>query len=67
MKYDSIDDVLAGADGLYDDDEDASDAPAKPEPVKKSKSLFNFSGWSLFGKSSVSGGAPPDPSAAASH
>jgi hypothetical protein len=66
-KYDSIDDVLAGADGLYDDDEDASDAPAKPEPVKKSKSLFNFSGWSLFGKSSVSGGAPPDPSAAASH
>jgi len=70
-KYNTIGDVLAGADGLDEEDEDASDAPAKAEPVKASptkKSLFDFGGWSMFGKSSMSGRARPDPAAtAASH
>ena len=69
-KYNTIGDVLAGADGLDEEDEDASDAPAKVEPVNASpakKSLFNFSGWSMFGKSSMSGSARPDPATAASH
>jgi len=68
-KYNTIGDVLAGADGLDEEDEEASDAP-KSEPVKASsakKSLFNFSGWSMFGKSSMSGSARPDPGPAASH
>jgi hypothetical protein len=67
-KYNTIGDILAGADGLDEEDEDASDAPAKPEPVKASttkKSLFDFGGWSLFGKSSMSGAAKSDPAAAA--
>jgi hypothetical protein len=69
-KYDTVGDVLAGADGLYDDDEDSSDASAKREPVKastKSGGLLDFSHWSLFGKSSMSNVASPDPSAAAMH
>src|SRR3569833_3317022 len=69
-KYNTIGDVLAGADGLDEEDEVASDAPARSEPVKASapkKSLLNFGGWSMFGKSSMSGSVRPDPAAAASH
>jgi hypothetical protein len=65
-KYDSIDDILAGADGLAEDDEEPSDAPAQVEHVKASKpSRSLFGGWSLFGKSTMSGSARPDPAKAA--
>jgi hypothetical protein len=44
----------AGEDGLPDDDE--ADAAAAQTPAPKSAS-FNFSGWSLFGKSSLENGS----------
>jgi len=61
-KYNSIGDILAGADGLGEEDEDASDVPAKVEPVKASKKSGGwFGSWSPFGKSSMNGAARPDP------
>jgi len=60
-KFNTIGDVLAGADGLDDDDDDV---PAKAEPVKAAKPnkrLFDFGHWSLFGTSSMTGAGDPSP------
>jgi hypothetical protein len=58
QKTPGIGDLIAGQDGEFDDD--AADTPAVPAPAKepkKSGGLLDFSRWSLFGKSSMNGGA----------